>query len=184
MFNWGYKMTPDDFWLLIEKSRRGAGDDEEIVENLRARLEKLPAEEVAEWGRLFNTRLNEAFRWDLWAIADIMQGGNGGADGFEDWCGWLLSKGRKHFESALKNPEAAAHRVGPDEECYNEAILRVAHGVYEEKTDEEDIPDDPWILYGCGNDAYPNGTQLGSDEIFKRFPRLCAKFGFEPTNSI
>lgn len=175
-------MTLDEFWSSIEKSRRGAQDDEEIVENLRVRLEKLPAEEVAEWGRLFNTRLNEAFRWDLWAVADIMQGGNCSADGFEDWRGWLISKGRKHFERALENPDAAAHRVGPDEECWNEDILRVAHGVYEEKTGAEDIPDDRWILYGCGNDAYLRGTRLSSDEILKQFPKLCAKFGFEPTN--
>lgn len=170
-------MTPDEFWQIIEKSRRGAQDGDEIVEALRARLEKLSADEVAEWGRLFNTRLNEAFRWDLWAVAHIMLDG-AGVDRFEDWRGWLISKGRVHFERALQNPEAAAQRVGPDDECENEDILRVAHGVYEAKTGEADIPDDPWILYGCGNDSYPIGNSWSNAEMMQRFPKLCAKFGF------
>lgn len=174
-------MTLDEFWSSVEKSRRGVEDSDEIVENLRARLEKLPAEEVAEWGRIFNTRLNEAFRWDLWAVADIMQKGDCSVDVFEDWRGWLISKGRKHFERALETPEAAAHRVRPDDEFDNEDILRVAHGVYEEKTGQEDIPDDPWILYGCGPDSEPSGTRLSEDEMFQRFPKLCAKFGFKRT---
>ncbi|HEX8465926.1 MAG TPA: DUF4240 domain-containing protein [Abditibacterium sp.] len=173
-------MTLDEFWNFIERSRRGAEDDDELVDNLRARLEKLPAEEVAEWGRIFNSRLNEAFRWDLWAVADIMHQGNCGVDSFEDWRGWLISKGRKHFERALLNPESAAYRVNLDDQIYNEDILRVAHGVYEEKTGEPDIPDDPWILYGCGNDAYPSGTELSNSQLIERFPKLCAKFEYEP----
>lgn len=172
-------MTLDKFWASIEKSRRGAEDSDEMVENLRAQLEKLSAEEVAEWGRIFNTRLNEAFRWDLWAVADVMQKGDCSVDVFEDWRGWLISKGRKHFERALENPEAAAHRVGIDNEFDNEDILRVAHEVYEEKTGEEDIPNDPWILYGCGPNSHPVGAKLSQTEILERFPKLCAKFGYK-----
>ena len=65
---------------------------------------------------------------------------NGGCsdDGFDYFLGWLVARGKKHYEAALANPEAAASGVSPDDEPFeNEMFWYLARQAYEAKTGKE-----------------------------------------------
>jgi hypothetical protein len=106
-------MTLKEFWEHIEKSKRNDTDAHE--ERLVARLAKLPVNRILDFAHLWDQMLDRAYFWNLWGAAYIINGGCSD-DGFEYFRGWLILRGRKTYEAALKNPESLADMVDPDEE--------------------------------------------------------------------
>src|SRR5262249_22997503 len=96
---------------------------------------------------------------------------------FLDFRAWLISKGEKAYEGALRDPESLA-RVVKDEdgECQFEGFQYVASQVWEEKT-------------GKGMDEFPRmklehppspaGEEWSEegDDLKRKFPKLWRKFG-------
>ena len=73
----------------------------------------------------------EAYRWDLWAAAYLIQGGCSD-DGFEYFCDWLISLGKHRFEAALRNPDSLAEVIededdeeGREFEAFAAAVIHV-----------------------------------------------------------
>ena len=112
----------------------------------------------------------EAYRWDLWAVAYIINGGCSD-DGFEYFRGWLIAQGKDYFEAALKNPENAAACVaeGGDVEC--ESILYVANQAYKDKTGSEMAP--AIVSYP----SEPKGQSWDEDSVEELYPNLAQRFG-------
>src|SRR5215218_9811101 len=124
-------MNKDAFWTLIEE-RRAAGDDcNEQAAAVMERLSELPASDILDFQRYIDECRVEAYRWDLWAVAYIINGGCSD-DGFDYFRGWLISKGRKYFETAMADPARAADDAEPDaNEC--EDLLYIPASVYKAK---------------------------------------------------
>ena len=91
------------------------------MEQLRARLAVVAPAEIVEFGTIFNEYSSRAYTWDLWAAAYLI-GGGCSDDGFLDFRGWLISKGEKAYESALKDPQSLARVVKDDEDCQYEGF--------------------------------------------------------------
>ena len=133
-------MDLDRFWQLIEASGRQTDDCEEQAAMLTDRLELLEPEEIAAFDDLLTDRLRESYRWDLWAVAYIINGGCSD-DGFDYFRGWVIAQGRAFFEAVLRTPEWAAEAIPSGEEgrfdweC--EAILGAASRAYGNKTESE-----------------------------------------------
>ena len=162
-------MQIETFWQLIEKSKVGADDCTEQTDNLLQLLSNLEPTEIVSFSEHFNQKLIDAFRWDLWAIAYIVNGG-ASDDGFFYFRGWLIAQGKDYFEAALANPQSAANNavVGEFNEC--EDILYVARQAYEELTGDEL----PTIL---NEPAQPAGENWEEENVEERFPKLAEKFG-------
>jgi hypothetical protein len=161
-------MNKDTFWNLIDSSREGTSDGEGHAARLKEALKGLDTNEVLGFERELWMRLAESYRWDLWAVAFIVNGGCSD-DGFDYFRGWLISQGREYFEAALQTPERAAERAEPDaNEC--EDILFVAASVYKEKTGEYPPPSDFMPKDG------PVGTQWNEDDLETLYPELCERF--------
>ena len=112
-------MTLKEFWEHIEKSKRR--DADEHGERLEARLAKRPVNDILDFANIWDQMLYRAYTWDLWGAAYIINGGCSD-DGFEYFRGWLILRGRKVYEAALKNPDSLAGVVDPDEDfCESEA---------------------------------------------------------------
>ena len=76
-------MDAATFWQLIEDSRENAGGDpDEQAEELTDLLSDLPPDEIVAFDQLLHELMAAAYRWDLWAAADIINGGCSD-DGFE-----------------------------------------------------------------------------------------------------
>lgn len=119
-------MTLDEFWEHIKKTKRK--DPEAHVEKLTARLSQLHSDEVVDFDHWWNLLAREAYHWNLWAAAYLMNGGCSD-DGFTDFRSWLILKGRDVFQTAVSNPDTLADIADPDEdeatcECYPAAPAR------------------------------------------------------------
>jgi hypothetical protein len=165
-------MDNDSFWKLIGNSRRGAVDCDEQVERLVQRLEKHSAEEILEFHRLLGERLGESYRWDLWGVAYLVNGGCSD-DGFEYFRCWLIAQGRSFYEEILQNPEKISRRVKDgDVEC--EPLMYAAMQAYESKTGEEmPVPSPPEQPL---ENAEPQGESWTEEDLKHLFPKLWKKY--------
>jgi Protein of unknown function (DUF4240) len=164
-------MDISEFWQLIEQSRSNSSECEEQAQRLFELLIKTPPKQIVEFDHHFTERLHEAYRWDLWAVAYIVNGGSSD-DGFEYFRCWLIGQGQEYFEAALQDPEKAADNIVPGEEVECEDLLYVAARAYEELTGDEDMPggEEP-------GPAAPAGNPWDEDEVETLFPALAEKFG-------
>jgi hypothetical protein len=175
-------LDKDRFWSVIESSRIGAaGDQDAQYAALHAHLSALTVEEIEKFDALFRQAMQEAYRWDLWAIAYIVLGGCSD-DGFHYFCDWLISMGRDCFEATLRNPDSLAAYIedmDDDQEAFEfGAFDSVACNVWEKKTGKDimEMPDQ-----GVKGPSGPTGEPWkdeGSEEYFAAtFPQLWARFG-------
>jgi hypothetical protein len=118
--------------------------------------------------------MSQAYRWDLWGAAYIIEGGCSD-DGFTDFRSWLISMGRDIYETALRDPESLVDVADADgvETTSFEEFQYVPRQVYQEKTGQE-MPDP-----GVRHPQEPEGDRWSEegDDLARRLPRLWAKFG-------
>jgi hypothetical protein len=166
-------VTDDRFWQIVERSRRGAAADPDAQgPQLVAILADEPVDEIIAFDTVFQERVRDAYRWDLWAVAYVMTGGSCSDDGFDYFVGWLIGKGRRRYEAALIDPERAADRVSPDEDPFeNEWLWIAASNAYAQKTGRDD--------YGAvakGVDRSLIGEPFDEDTVFAAHPKLTKRF--------
>jgi hypothetical protein len=124
----------DRFWAVVERARQGGAGCRGVARRATASLVKLPPRAIEEFGHELSLRMAESYRWDLWAVAYVANGG-ASDDGFDYFRGWLLTRGRARYEEALRDPPAAvvgAWRFVPFLPFECEEMLGVAHEAYEQ----------------------------------------------------
>ena len=150
-------MDREQFWSIIQSVQTAAPQDMEKRESLlKEELQKLDAETIVAFQNHWDRLSANAYTWDLWAAAFIIQGGCSD-DSFMDFISCLISEGKKAYEDALQNPETLASviRERNPEDMFYECIQYVPAVVYEEKTGEE------W----------------DEDTVDHKYPGLAQKFG-------
>lgn len=161
-------VTPEAFWALIEAARNDGDDCDSQAAALGALLGQLSPEQIVQFSRELQARLVESYRWDLWGVAYLVNGG-ASADGFEYFRGWLIAQGQSYFNAALGDPQRAADRAEAGEaEC--EAILYVVAEVYESKTGEQLPPS------GVRYPRQPAGQSWDEDDLEALFPEVARRF--------
>jgi predicted DNA-binding WGR domain protein len=163
-------MTKQEFWALIDQSRRATEDIEEQIDRLRNLLGQLTADEILAFDRHFQEALQAAYRWELWAAAYIINGGCSD-DGFDYFLGWLIAQGQRYFEASLADPNNAGTKVEPGDYVECEEIWYVAAEAYETLTGKSDFHER----------AVPVPRELQGNEsdeahVNELFPKLARKF--------
>lgn len=169
-------MDEEGFWTLIEKSKQSSTSNNEQYECLRTELSKLPAEDIAVFNEIFSSKMAEIYRYDLWAIAYIINGGCSD-DGFTYFRSWLVCQGRKYYKNAIARPEFVGEQVpveameskSPNNTIYEFDLLPIT--VYKEKTGYE-----MYIEYSGIGDAL--GYSWTYEELPSLYPSVCEKFGY------
>jgi flagellar biosynthesis regulator FlaF len=167
------KMDQTTFWSLITDTRQAAGNDTgRQSELLEERLRQLPAQSIAEFQRIRHQLDAQAYTWDLWAAASVIEDGCSD-DCYRDFRAYLISLGRRPYEAALRDPDTLAPVVQDAEEGGWENADSVAPDAYEEVAGEE-IP---------GGDSDLSGDPRGErwdfeneDALVRRYPRLAERF--------
>lgn len=97
------KMDEDLFWALIDD---GLGDDPlgARLDSLPERLASFSATAIRAFEKILRDMDQRACRWDIWALAYLLQGGCSD-DAFDAFRGWLILQGRAVFEATLANPD-------------------------------------------------------------------------------
>ena len=164
-------MNDSEFWSFISKSREGVSECEEQADKLSWLLSAQPAAEILSFDELFAKKRKEAYRWNLWGAAYVINGGCSD-DGFEYFRCWLISQGREVFENALKNPDSLADVLPEDfEEAKCEDILYAADKAHEDLIGES-LP-----ARTFDGPSEPEGEEWEEDELDRLFPRLAERFG-------
>jgi hypothetical protein len=180
----GVLVTLDEFWEHIHKTKRK--DPDARAERLTARLSKLKPAEIIDFEHWWGVLKHEAYSWDLWGAAYIINGGCSD-DGFTDFRSWLILHGRDVFQAALANPDSLADlKVEADSafcECYP------ATSAWFAATGKDDDYDAWHAAYRAKYPKQPREPDLGDgwdfddeDEMRKRYPRLWALYNDEETD--
>ncbi len=160
-------MDVDRFWLLIEQS--------DTPEELHARLTALNDEDLVLFETLYDARFAESYQWDLWGAAYIIHGGCGD-DAFDDFRAYLISLGRRIYETALANADSLADvsqfdAEGDEWEDWMSPTMHVVHA----RTGR-------WEFAGDGARPVapdgPGGEEGEEDDLPSRLPRLAARYGW------
>ena len=158
-------MEIEEFWSFIEASKTESGECEEQAEKLSSSLAKLKPDRILEFHKAFIERSIEAYRWDLWGVAYILNGGCSD-DGFQYFCNWLIGQGRTRFEAALLSPESVADFVtGEEEEIECESLGYVAIEAYESISGNFPEMDLKFP-------SHPSGEPWKEEDLSVRFPSL------------
>jgi hypothetical protein len=185
LFGRGQFMNKAAFWRLIDASREQAGGDlDEQVADLRARVEQLEPDEIVQFGKLFDEYWGRAYTWDLWAAAYIL-GGGCSDDGFLDFRGWLISRGERVYEEALRDPETLVQVVNADagDECQFEGFQYVAREAWEHTTKNR-LGDYPVTEITQPDKPAGEPWSEEGDDLERRFPKLWRQFVAPPPRRI
>ncbi len=167
-------MTIEKFWEIIEQAGENIEEPDEQADNVTKLLAKLEPEEIISFDRHLDSRHSEAYRWDIWAVAYIVNGGCSD-DAFVYFRCWLIAQGRDFFEAVLHDPAKVAERVEDGtEEVELEQLLYAASDAYKEKTGEE-IPQGILAPDVCVTKE-PQGEPWTEDDLERLYPALCARF--------
>jgi hypothetical protein len=159
-------MNRDEFWTLIEEGHEA----DEPAALVRRELEHLTAEELIAYQNHFEQLFADAYRWDLWGAAYIIESGCSD-DGFTDFRYALISRGRAAYEAALKDPDSLADANIVSDELFG----YVAFDVYSDKTGTE-MPRNSRL-----QPKMPIGEEWNFDDATenrRRLPRLWEKHGW------
>lgn len=163
-------MTITEFWKIVEKSMQGIESADEQAEKLEEVLSKLPPEEIVSFENIFTDFLYASYRWDLWGVAYILCGGCGD-DSFDYFRAWLIGRGQKFYEDAMKNPESIAEKVTEDDFPEAELLMYAAAKAYEGKTGQ-DLPP-----RSIKSPKEPAGKKWTEEELPRLFPVASKKEG-------
>jgi hypothetical protein len=184
-------MTLDEFWEHIRATKRK--DSDAHVERLTKRLAKLKPEEILDFDHWWHLMMGEAYHWNLWGAAYLINGGCSD-DGFEYFRDWLILQGRDVFQAAVSNPDTLADVVDPARNYYS-CECYLATDAWFEATGAD--PDDGHDAFYAAKEArhpgqptrmapYEDGQELGeswdfddNEEMKKRLPRLWALYNDE-----
>ena len=119
----------------------------------------------------FRKHRGEAYKWELWGAAYIMNGGCSD-DCFMDFRGWLIGQGKEVYFNALSNPETLT-TVDHDMDNDWEGLSYVPMTAYEKKSGSQ-------MPIGVQENFELTGEEWAEegDELQNKYPKLWAKWGF------
>jgi hypothetical protein len=164
-------MTKDDFWTLIETSRRGAKNVDDQMAKLHDLLVQLPTEDILGFDTCFQECTRDAYTQELWAAAYIVNGGCSD-DGFDYFVGWLIAQGRKPFDAVLADPERLGAIAEPDDHVECERMWSAAAIAFEAKTGKDDF-----YQISKGVTRQLRGKPWDEETVDQLYPMLAQKFG-------
>ncbi len=169
-------LEEDKFWNIISNSLiRSGGDYLQQQKELKEELLKLSPKDIYRFDNRFHFYHDQAYTWDLWAAAEII-GKGCSDDGFHDFRGWLIGKGKEVFFNALKDPETLISldfKEGGNS-AYWEGLSYIAYDVYEDKTDDEMpiAPDGVFSRDDIEGEEYPSTKSF----LKNKYPKLWEKW--------
>jgi hypothetical protein len=163
------------FWQLIDAARHmSQGSCAQHAEALMHLLVQQEPDEIIAFDRIFDQVMAEAYDYDLWGAAYVINGGCSD-DCFEYFRGWLIAHGEAIYRAALHDPDSLVPFLDPDEagagghEC--EELHYAARDAYEERVGS-DMPAGPAAALAL------TGEQWSEDDLPRRFPKLATACGW------
>lgn len=130
-------MPEDQFWLIIENSKKGSTNLDELALKITNELLKLLSAEIIGFQLRENKLRYDSYNSDLWCAGYIMNGGCSD-DCFEYFRCWLIGNGKEIYYNSLKSPDSLSELYSNEEEIYEfEDLMYVASNAFQKKTGKE-----------------------------------------------
>jgi hypothetical protein len=174
--HWEAAMDREQFWALVEAAKAAAGGNcDRQAELLELALRRLPAAEIVAFAVTLEGLLAQSKRIELWGAADLIVN-QCSEDGFEYFCGWLVSQGRGVYEAALADPDWLADYpgLGDGSEVDCEAIWCAADRAHQARTGRQ-LPDEVYSGLPLIGTWWP--SERHAEETRRRDPKLWQRFG-------
>jgi hypothetical protein len=187
-------MEQDEFWELVEHSRKHSPDPERRIAWLQETLARRPLTDMVDFQICHDRTRLHSDTYALWGAAYQIMDGLCSMDGFWYFQPWLIGLGRDVFERVTETPDLLAgvpevRRLAgrpmsdwsdtefPQWESFN----YLARQVYEQLTGTEDGLDDALRTrdHETPNDTAPTDPSWNFEdptEIVRRLPHLAALF--------
>jgi hypothetical protein len=177
-------MTEEECWRVVELARVAAGGDvNKQSEAIERHLATRKAEEIVAFSTWTRTKMLEANTPDLLVAVEWIFVANDLAEvsgeSWEYFRGWLVARGRREFDAALKNPDVLADYFTTFEDLLGgEEFEYAAHRAYESRSGAREVPDEmyePSLV-----ETWPGDHPKVERErawLIARFPKLTKKFG-------
>jgi hypothetical protein len=166
-------MDETTFWQMIEQAKSdSSGDDEEQVRLITEQLAQMSVADIESYDRIFRGYHNQAYHWDLWAAAYVINGGCSD-DGFMDFRAWLIAQGKTVYENALRDADWLAEVVETDFAML-ELMNYVAKQAYEQQTGND--ADESEALNASSHPPNPAGQPWQEKDLAQRVPALWRMF--------
>ncbi|MGG6266666.1 DUF4240 domain-containing protein [Leptolyngbya sp. AN03gr2] len=163
-------MTEVEFWELIEQSRPEVNDCATQTIQLQQILSQLSPDRIVQFQQIFHDKIVEAYRWDLWGVAALIQGFCSD-DGFEYFCRWLVGQGREAFVNAIADPETVADLLDHQNQMIEcEELFYAALFAYEAMTGEI-IPE-----LDVHYPRHPAGERWTDGQLAEQFPKVVSRY--------
>lgn len=187
-------MNEDEFWDLIEASRRSGSTRNERETFLRERLWCTPRSHLLDFVQHLSATREPANTYRLWRAADIILDGRCSTDSFHYFQMWLVGLGRDAYDTAIADPDslasvpevrrlAALPRPWQDDDYPDwESLEYVACAIGEQRADiDGDVRDVLTEERGVciRMDPNPDDAEWGlldAGGVSRRYPRLWALF--------
>ena len=162
-------MNRDQFWNIIDSAISSASGTSEVAPEVTKLLEQFEASEIVSFKQHQLDVQAESYRWDLWAVAFIINGGCSD-DGFDYFRAWLVANGRNKFDRAMSKPDSIGEWADGDADY--EDMLYVADTAYEKKTGNQL----PYDSVKNSRPTDPIGNEWDEDDLENLYPALCQKY--------
>ena len=130
-------MDENQFWELVKASLKKANSETEQEVYLIQALKSLSLEEIIGFRLRTDKLLTNSFTSEMWCAGYLLNGGCSD-DGFEYFRNWIISRGRKVYETALTNPDTLCNEIKEEGDEYEfESFWYVALDAFQQKTGKE-----------------------------------------------
>lgn len=179
----GENMTPPirpmdagKFWMIMDATAPFRRDPERQVAELGQQLRELSTDDLEAFGQAFERAQRNAYRWDLWGAAIIINGG-ASSDGFAYFRNWLIAQGRDIYEAALADPDSLAAVVSRQDmgHCEFEDLAFVTDMIWaERRIDMPSLHARRRLTIGAGESTQAVGSMISEEDAYLRnsYPRL------------
>jgi hypothetical protein len=167
-------MDESRFWSIIE-STGSAGSAYGRAKTLRARLEKLPPRQIAEFDRYMTEAVNAIGQPKHLGAAEVMMGFMS-EDAFISFRAWVVAQGQTVHARFEQDPDSLVD-VAPDREgemVAGQMILFTPNAAYEAVTAHRLVDDFPELPTPARLDSTPDGPTYA--KLAEDLPRLAAAY--------
>lgn len=161
-------------WTLIESTCQRPLSVSSASSALEAALHARSADEVARFCRFFDRRMDDAYHWDLWGVAYLVNGGCSD-DAFMDFRASLIALGESTWRAVVDDAEALMDLPRSEREAlFEEGFLYCGPRVHEALVGTEPARRGS----GAGDPAGEEWEETRA-ALMARFPRAWAEHGWE-----
>ncbi len=171
-------MNIDGFWTLVGRVHAAAPSDmDKKCRLLEAELHQLSCEEILSFDGHFTNLFYQAYNWDLWAAAYIIDKVCSN-DSLMDFRSTLISLGREAYEAGLRDADSlVGFDIEPAWATY-EGYQYVAPEVWQAKCRTRATDPYEELKGSKPHPKEPTGRDWQEWDLHELYPRLAAKYGW------